>query len=220
VSLQEAQRLIRSRNNRRPTVAITFDDGYSENLKNAFPLLAKRRIPATYFVSTDFVKSGRTFPHDLENGRHLAPNTIDELRRIADQGFELGAHTRTHCDLGAITHRDRLWDEIVGSAQELEQWCHVDVKYFSFPTGMPCNTSQLAVDVIREAGFFEGFCTAYGAWNWPGSDGFHLRRIHADPGLQSLKNWLTYDPRKLIEHQQIPFDESNLSCPKLQTHSC
>ena len=36
-------------------VAITFDDGYHNNFTNAFPLLAKYKIPATIFVTTDFI---------------------------------------------------------------------------------------------------------------------------------------------------------------------
>jgi hypothetical protein len=43
--------------------------------------------------------------------------------------------------------------------------------------------------------------------NWPKSIGFHLRRIHADPGLERLKNWLTLDRRKLQDTTELPFAE-------------
>lgn len=36
-------------------VAITFDDGFRNNFKVAFPVLQKYEIPATIFVTTDFV---------------------------------------------------------------------------------------------------------------------------------------------------------------------
>jgi len=78
---------------------------------------------------------------------------------------------------------------------------------------MPRNTSQCAVDLLLRAGV-AGFCTAYGEWNWPNSSGYHLRRIHADPGLQLLANWLTLDPRKLTQRISVPFAEPNeLSVP-------
>jgi peptidoglycan/xylan/chitin deacetylase (PgdA/CDA1 family) len=207
VTLAEAQRRIVARRNDRPTVAITFDDGYADNAIAAIPELIQRKLPATYFVATEFMRSGAPFPHDLARGVPLTPNTIDELRQFAAAGIELGAHTKTHANLRGIDDRDQMRDEIVGSARQLEQWCQVPIRYFSFPYGMPANTNQLAVDVIREAGF-AGFCTAYNAWNWPNSPGFHLRRIHADPGLQSLKNRLTLDPRKLHDRSQLPFVES------------
>lgn len=206
VSLQEAQRRVQSEFCERPTVALTFDDGYGDNATFAIPELARRNLPATYFVATEFVRTGQPFPHDVQAGCPLAPNTIDELQQFLDAGIEIGAHTRTHCDLGQIVDKATLRDEILGSAEQLQRWLDRDVSYFAFPYGLPANTSQMAVDVLTEAGF-QGFCTAYGAWNWPASPGIHLRRIHADPGLQRLTNWLTLDTRKLNDRAELPFLE-------------
>lgn len=36
---------------------ITFDDGYVDNYQNAFPLLLKENLSATFFVTTDYVES-------------------------------------------------------------------------------------------------------------------------------------------------------------------
>lgn len=43
------------------TVVITFDDGYLDNLLEAKPLLAREQIPATVFVVSGYVGSGRSF---------------------------------------------------------------------------------------------------------------------------------------------------------------
>lgn len=214
VSLAEAQRAIQSPNNERAVASITFDDGYAENADFAIPELLRRGLSATYFVSTEFVRTGASFPHDVEAGYPLPPNTIEQLREFASQGIELGAHTKTHADLGALQSESTVRDEIVGSAQQLEEWTGQPIRYFAFPFGLPANTSQLAVNIIQEAGF-EGFCTAFGEWNWPHSPGYHLRRIHADPGLESLRNWLTYDPRKLKKSVPVPFVEPQPDSPVL-----
>ena len=66
---------------------------------------------------------------------------------------------------------------------------------FAFPYGLPQNLNATAIELLAHAGY-EGVCTAYGDYNWPGDDAFHIKRIHADPELLRLKNWLTVDPRK------------------------
>jgi peptidoglycan/xylan/chitin deacetylase (PgdA/CDA1 family) len=45
-------------------VAVTFDDGHLDNYTTAFPILREHRIPATVFVSTDYVDAPRTFWFD------------------------------------------------------------------------------------------------------------------------------------------------------------
>jgi peptidoglycan/xylan/chitin deacetylase (PgdA/CDA1 family) len=48
-------------------VAITFDDGYRDNLLVAKPLLERHGLPATVFIATGFVGSGRDFWwHELD----------------------------------------------------------------------------------------------------------------------------------------------------------
>jgi len=43
------------------TICITFDDGYLDNFENALPLLKKYEIPATFFVTTQNIDTGKYF---------------------------------------------------------------------------------------------------------------------------------------------------------------
>jgi peptidoglycan/xylan/chitin deacetylase (PgdA/CDA1 family) len=45
-------------------VAVTFDDGYDDNYRIAFPILQELGIPATFFVSTGHIDSGRPYAYD------------------------------------------------------------------------------------------------------------------------------------------------------------
>lgn len=197
VSLAEAQRRIRSGENQRTCVTITFDDGYAANCDFALPLLVERKIPCTYFVSSRIIFDCRPFPHDVAAGRPLAVNTPRQIVELARAGIEIGAHTRTHADLGRITDRMTLANEMLGSRDDLESLIGGAVPYFAFPFGQLANLSGVAFEMARDAGF-AGVCSAYGGYNFPGDDPFHLQRIHVDDDLVRLQNWTTLDPRKLL----------------------
>jgi peptidoglycan/xylan/chitin deacetylase (PgdA/CDA1 family) len=199
VTLAEAQRRIASGRNDRPSACITFDDGYADNMRFALPFLAKYEIPYTYFVATEFVETGRPFPHDAAAGEPLIPNSPGQLRRLAAAGAEIGAHTRNHVNLGDCDSTDQLIDEIQGGKLELEQMIGRPVRYFAFPFGLKEHLSAEAFRIAADAGY-AGVCSAYGGYNFPGDDPFHLRRFHADREMVRFKNWLTVDPRKLNAH--------------------
>lgn len=197
VTLAEAQRRIALRYNPRPCVAITFDDGYSENCDQAIDELIQRQMPATYFVTLENVLTGKPFPHDAKLGINARPNTVDELRKMVTSGvIEIGGHSRTHPDIGAIHDTQKLHDEVIAATQELESLIDQPIHYFAFPFGQHTNLNDAAINMLRTNGI-HGFCSAYGGYNLPGDDPYHIQRIHGDPELSRLRNWLTIDPRKL-----------------------
>jgi peptidoglycan/xylan/chitin deacetylase (PgdA/CDA1 family) len=195
VSLTEAQRRLRE-GNPRPCVSISFDDGYAVNSRTALPMLADLQIPCTYFVSVRNVLGGVPFPHDVARGVPLPVNTVSELRDMAAAGVEIGCHTRTHADLGRIADPDALFDEVVTAGAELQAAIGRQVRYFAFPYGLRPNLNAAAFRMAAEHGY-DGVCSAYGGYNWPGDDPFHLQRIPGDRSTIRLQNWLTGDPRKL-----------------------
>jgi len=196
VSLEEAQRRIRAGCNREPCVSITFDDGYADNCRQAIPWLIEKRIPCTYFVTVQNMLSGEPFPDDAAMGHSLAPNNLEQLRAMAAAGIEIGAHAFTHANLGAITDRQLLHHEVVAAREELQKAIGRSVRYFAFPYGLHGNLSPTAFALAEAAGY-SGVCSAYGGFNFPGDDPFHLQRISGDAPMICVKNWVTIDPRKL-----------------------
>ncbi len=215
VSLEEAQRRIRAARNARPCVSITFDDGYAENCGRALPWLVEQRVPCTYFVASWHVLQGEPFAHDQANGHRFAPNTVEQLRQLAAQGIEIGAHSRTHADIGAIRDLDTLYDEVVACGDELRHALGREVRYFAFPFGMHANLQPAAFALARRAGY-AAVCSAYGGYNYPGDDPFHLQRIGGEGPLVRLKNWLTVDPLKERRVRRYEYEGDVAGAPPLE----
>ena len=194
VSLEECQKRIASGFNERPTLSITFDDGYADNCTYALPMLIERGIPVTYFVTTYHTTLGQPFPHDIKNGRPLAPNSIESLIAMSNAGVEIGAHTRSHPDLGKISNHDQLLDEVIWATHQMEKLIDKKIRYFAFPFGQVDNLNPSVFQLLKEYGF-EGVCSAYGGFNHVGDDTFHLQRMHGDPNFSRMRNWLSFDPR-------------------------
>ena len=194
VDLEECQRRIRSGFNSKPTVAITFDDGYAENCDFALPMLVERRIPVTYFVTTGQTTKQEPFQHDVDRGQPLPVNTIESLRALDMAGVEIGGHTRTHVDLGKTHCPETLVDEVLTATREMEDLIGRKIRFFAFPFGQIENLNPDVFVMLREAGLL-GVCSAYGGWNKIGQDEFHIQRIHGDPSIHRIKNWLSYDLR-------------------------
>ncbi|AFZ13623.1 polysaccharide deacetylase [Crinalium epipsammum PCC 9333] len=76
------------------SVAITFDDGYADNLHQAKPLLNRYGIPATVFVSTGYLGQQREFWWDELERLVLAPGQLPEKLSLKINGktheLELG----------------------------------------------------------------------------------------------------------------------------------
>ena len=70
------------------TLAITFDDGYRDNFTCAFPALKQKNMPATFFLSTDFIGSDRPFWWDELESRIEAAR-FDDIHRWSQAFFRV-----------------------------------------------------------------------------------------------------------------------------------
>ncbi|WP_196799743.1 polysaccharide deacetylase family protein [Thioalkalivibrio sulfidiphilus] len=116
------------------SVAITFDDGYADNAELAAPVLNRNALPATFFVTTHFIDSDRQAPWDVSAGIKSRWMTRQQVKALHEEGHEIGAHTRNHCDLGAVPEEEGI-AEIEGSAQDIRDWVGAPPKHFAIPYG-------------------------------------------------------------------------------------
>ncbi|MDP3730126.1 MAG: polysaccharide deacetylase family protein [Candidatus Omnitrophota bacterium] len=127
------------------TVAITADDGYYNFYENAYPILKKYNLPATFFIVTDKIGvSG-----------YLG---WKELREMSDSGLiTIGSHTRSHPWIPSVSvDEKRLWSELAGSKEILEKGLGRPVFFLCYPSGA---FNDLAKNTAKEAGYKGAFTT-------------------------------------------------------------
>ncbi|VEN75403.1 Polysaccharide deacetylase [Candidatus Desulfarcum epimagneticum] len=73
----------------RKAVALTFDDGYADNLAHAKPLLMKYDMPATFFVTAGYIGRDREFWWDELERLLLGPNTLPQTLSLRVGGENL-----------------------------------------------------------------------------------------------------------------------------------
>lgn len=125
----------------KPRVAITFDDGYRDNVEIALPLLQKYRLPATFFVTTGLLQNdsftlnhlASYFGNSIEA---MGPLDFSGLRTLHAAGMAVGAHTHTHRNLCQISLKEQR-EELHKSRAILEDSLGKAVLTMSYPYGLP-----------------------------------------------------------------------------------
>lgn len=138
------------------TLAVTFDDAYRSVFTRARPLLDRFGLPATVFAPTKLIDTARpmSWPgidHWL-NGPHreeLVPMSWDQLRALADSGWEIGSHTRTHPRLTLIGD-DAIATELEGSRRDCEAALGRECRSLAYPFG---DEDGRVVEAARAAGY-------------------------------------------------------------------
>lgn len=126
-----------------PSVIITFDDGYKDNLI-AKDYLQKHHIhPALFLLAT----TNEANRGELENNFELMNKK--EILSLTQIGWTIGSHTCTHADL-VKCDEEQLKKEINDSKNLLEKELGIPIKYFAYPKGFYTNQ---AIDHTKKAGY-------------------------------------------------------------------
>jgi peptidoglycan/xylan/chitin deacetylase (PgdA/CDA1 family) len=144
------------------TLVVTFDDAYRSVIDLALPVLSRLELPGTVFAPTIFigVEGPMTWPgidmwiggpHEAE----LTPMTWEELGTLAEQGWEVGSHTRTHPRLTEIDDA-ALAEELEASRVECEARLGRACESLAYPYG---DYDDRVVEATRRAGY-SAACTA------------------------------------------------------------
>ena len=161
------------------SVAITFDDGYADNLHNALPLLEKYDAKATIYMVVDrHDRDWSTAKKAHHNTGELArePKLSDEeLQRLVASGrIEIGSHTLTHINMRTLPADDKR-RELAESRHLLQAQTGQAVASFAYPFGIYGGED---VALAREAGYTTAVTTIDGIdARTPRPDPLQMKRI-------------------------------------------
>ncbi|SCK15213.1 Peptidoglycan/xylan/chitin deacetylase, PgdA/CDA1 family [Streptomyces sp. ScaeMP-e48] len=186
---------------RRGLVGLTFDDGYADFLQEALPVLRVHGCTATVFVLP-----GR--PGGVNEWDPLGPRkpllTLDEIRRVAGAGMEVGSHGLLHQDLTELSDEE-LRHETVRSRELIGELTGVLPEGFCYPYGTFDRRVSAAVD---SAGYGYGCALAPG----PLISRFALPRTHVSQADRGVRLWAK-DLRHGLRHGAVPGAGSRSASP-------
>lgn len=117
-------------------VILTFDDGLISDFEVAFPILKEKGIKGTFFITVNNI--GRKGYCD-----------VTQLRKMADEGMEIGSHGLTHQYLNTLS-RSEVIREICESRKILRDTIGVEVSSFAAVGG---HYSNWMCKIAQEAGY-------------------------------------------------------------------
>ena len=153
------------------SVVLTFDDGFRNFYRTAFPILDQYGFKATVFLVTDYCGKKNNWPG---NPPHLASMPLmswAEVRELKSNAIEFGAHTRTHPDLTRITET-QVKRETVESKDAIENEIGGKVTTFAYPYG---RMNRRVKEIVAEN--FDAACSTNLGTTGVDSDLFSLERI-------------------------------------------
>jgi peptidoglycan/xylan/chitin deacetylase (PgdA/CDA1 family) len=140
--------LIETLANKRSLVALTFDDGYQDNLTTALPLLEKYSMPATVFVVAGFINRDG-YLSEAELSKHPL--------------VTIGSHGLWHRNFNELSEAEARF-ELTESRRALEGITGEQVKLMAWPYGeCSAHLEQLSAECGYDA-----------SWSvWKGTNGRH-----------------------------------------------
>lgn len=160
------------------TIVLTFDDGYADSFFNAFSVLKKYGLSATFFLIGSLVGSKNIFPwlrESLFPRGENRPLSAEQILEMAKGGMDFGSHSYSHQRLGYLSQEQSL-EEIQRSKTHIEELLSREIKSFSYPYGSWNDFDRSHQEMVKKAGYGLAVTTIYGSNN-KNSNPYTLRRI-------------------------------------------
>jgi peptidoglycan/xylan/chitin deacetylase (PgdA/CDA1 family) len=141
-------------------VVITFDDGYSDNFTNAYPIMQKYGFAATVFVISSYINES-------------AALSAEQLKKLQNARWIIGEHTENHTDLTKLSST-QVVAELQRSRKAIEAITGKPLNYFAYPYG-EYNTQVM--NEVQKVGYSLAFTTDRG-WVSKKSNPLAMHRVY------------------------------------------
>jgi peptidoglycan/xylan/chitin deacetylase (PgdA/CDA1 family) len=169
-------------------VVLTFDDGYRDNFRFAFPVLKKYGIKATIFTVTGWMSEFRDPPNDEEIFTHRQCRELaeqgqaarialswEEVRLMEESGLvEIESHGHSH-NKELFLNGPGLRRELYLSQESFIRHLNRQSRHFCWPGG---RYNESSLKIAGALGFIST-CTTERGINIPGHDPMRLKRVTA-----------------------------------------
>ncbi|WP_290538038.1 polysaccharide deacetylase family protein [Alcanivorax sp.] len=133
-----------------PKVAFTFDDGFDDCSEYIAPVLNEFGIKGCFFINPNFCLGSESYRKEFSERAVLLPGKLPmevaQVRKLADQGHVIGAHTMDHALL-LSNDDDFLVDQIVHCKRAVESISEKKCDDFAWTYGGYKHISQKAIDL-------------------------------------------------------------------------
>lgn len=138
----------------RPTIAFSFDDGWSDCFTQIAPELEKYGINAMFFINPNLATAAEK--HDMEYIENFTKNTTNSLgkhpmtwkqiKELHKRGFLIGAHTLDHYCINDNNIKE-LEHQIGDCRKIIEKELGVPCEYFAFPYGKLKHANPKSIEI-------------------------------------------------------------------------
>lgn len=118
-------------------VIINFDDGLDSQYANAFPILKKEKMTATFFIYSNAIGRRKFL-------------TWEQVQELSDAGMTIGGHSKSHPYLWKITDPLQLKKEITDNKKIIESHIGKTITAFAYPFGL---YKPITIAQVKAAGY-------------------------------------------------------------------
>lgn len=133
-------------------LAITFDDGYADNIELALPVLKRCALSATFYITTGFIQTQTQTAWDTKAKLNSRWMTWPQVKQLAEAGHDLGSHTVTHINLANATAQEAE-AELRQSRDDIVAHTGLVPRHFAVPFGRAFPSMDQTVHMARDMGF-------------------------------------------------------------------